>query len=474
MAEKNSRFISNLAYAFFAQFISFLLSILMSLIVPKILGVEEFSYWQLFMFYITYANFFHFGVNDGTYLRIGGKVYEELDFNQIGTEIKVAALFQSLILAGIVLYSTYIFNDVNRLFIILFSGIYIVIYNFVCYVGFVFQAVNQTKIFSISVIINKIAFILFILSLIFVKYDNFKLFVVFYVLSWVLSLIYLCVVGKKVVFCKRAGLLSTIKEMWIDITIGIKIMLASVASSLVLGFGRLIIDNVWGLTTFGKFSFAISLTNFALLFVMQASMVLFPQLRSSTENKQKNIYFFMRDGLSILLPVVLLSYIPIKIILSYWLPQYKESLQYLALLLPLCTFDGKMQLLCNTYFKVLRKEKILLAVNVLVMIISLVLNLIGAFLFKDIYLIIIFMVISVAIRSIISELYLAKLMESNIVFNIINECVLAAIFVVVSWKLSSTLSFITFFIAYLLFLCINRKTVKSFLFGLRRIRSNHL
>lgn len=468
--EKKNKFISNIAYAFLAQFISLLLSILMSLIVPKVLGVKEFSYWQLFMFYITYAHFFHFGVNDGTYLRIGGKSYENLDFNQIGTEIKVASLFQSLILGIIVIVSAYIVDDPNRFFCILISGVYIVMYNFVCYVGFVFQAVNQTKIYSISVIINKIAFILFIISLIFINYNNFELFVVFYVVSWFLSLIYLCVVGKKIVFCKRVSMLSTIKEMWNDITVGIKMMLASVSSSLVLGFGRIIIDNVWGLTAFGKFSFSISLTSFVLLFIMQISMVLFPKLRSSTKDKQRDIYFFMRNGLSILLPAVLLSYIPIKIILGYWMPQYKESLLYLALLLPLCTFDGKMQLLCNTYFKVFRKENILLAVNFFVMIISVILNLIGSFFFKNIYLIIIFMVISVAIRSIISEVYLAKLMECNVISNIINECILVVIFMIVSWNLSPEIAFFTYFIAYMIFLYINKKMLKTFLFDLRSIR----
>lgn len=62
--------IRNLIYAFSAQGISLILSVLMSMIVPKLLGVEDYSYWQLFIFYIGYVGFSHFGLTDGIYLRL--------------------------------------------------------------------------------------------------------------------------------------------------------------------------------------------------------------------------------------------------------------------------------------------------------------------------------------------------------------------------------------------------------------------
>lgn len=63
------KIVSNVMYALMAQGISLILSVLMALIVPKIMGIEEFSYWQLFLFYSGYSGFFHFGLNDGIYLR---------------------------------------------------------------------------------------------------------------------------------------------------------------------------------------------------------------------------------------------------------------------------------------------------------------------------------------------------------------------------------------------------------------------
>lgn len=57
------------------------------------------------------------------------------------------------------------------------------------------------------------------------------------------------------------------------------------------------------------------------------------------------------------MPGFLLVYMPLYYVLNLWLPQYKESLVYLIFLLPLCVYEGKMNLLCTTYFKVLRLEK---------------------------------------------------------------------------------------------------------------------
>ena len=58
----------------------------MSLLVPKMLGVEEFSYWQLFLFYLSYVGLFHFGITDGMYLKNGGLTYDEINKKEIGSQ----------------------------------------------------------------------------------------------------------------------------------------------------------------------------------------------------------------------------------------------------------------------------------------------------------------------------------------------------------------------------------------------------
>ena len=51
----------------------------MVIIVPKFLSLEDYGLWQLFLFYYSYIGFFHFGWEDGIYLRYAGNSFETLD-----------------------------------------------------------------------------------------------------------------------------------------------------------------------------------------------------------------------------------------------------------------------------------------------------------------------------------------------------------------------------------------------------------
>ena len=71
--------IKNVSYTFLGNLISFFVSAFVTFIVPKCLGVEAYGYFQLYMFYVNYTGFLHFGWADGVFLRYGGEYYERLD-----------------------------------------------------------------------------------------------------------------------------------------------------------------------------------------------------------------------------------------------------------------------------------------------------------------------------------------------------------------------------------------------------------
>lgn len=458
-----SRIMQNMIYAFFAQGVSLLLSVIMSLIGPKVLGVEGFSYWQLFIFYAGYIGFFHFGLNDGIYLRTGGMEYCDLDFPLLGMQYKFLIVIQTILAIGIFFVYNFFIDESARLFVVLFTVIYLVISNAALFLGYIFQAVNQTKIFSMSVMIDRSLVLISILILMFTGVRTFEPFVISYTFSKAISLLYCSFKGRRIIFAKACNLMKSFREMWINVSIGIKLMIANVASMLILGIGRIVIDNVWGLEAFGKFSLSLSLTYFFLLFLSQISMVLFPALRQMHEQKQKEVYGSVRDIVGILLPLAFVAYVPVKQILDIWLPQYQDSLRYLVLLLPLCSFDGKMQLLCNTYFKVLRKEKILLRYNIIAFLLSLSLSVVGGYVIHNVYFIIISMVFATAVRSIISELYLARILNVKVLGSIIRELVIVFIFMLSAWFLDGAAAFTIILFTYIIFLIMNRSKMQSLL-----------
>lgn len=466
MSKKNkvNGIFQNVIYAFGAQGISMFLSILMSLFLPKVLGVRDYSYWQLFVFYISYAGFFHLGENDGMYLKLGGKDYDQLNYSLLNTNLFLITCFQIIVmLVGCVLLSITDFFDKNRVFVLICTMIYIIIYNYSGYLSYVLQIANRIKEYSISVVIEKVLFLIAVIVGIITNNTLFTIYIIMNLVAKIIGLLYSIIKCKEVVFAKIQFSKYVFWDFWDNIKVGINLTFSSVAGMLVLGVGRNMIDALWGVETFGKFSLAISLSNFMLQFISQISLVLFPALKRADENKVLNYYQKIQNLLSLAILGVLLGYMPVYYLLRIWLPQYSESLRYMVILLPICVFDGKMNLLCNTYLKVFRKERQLLYFNLFALFISIGLCSFGAYVLKNVVAVAIFMVIAVAIRTIISEVYLNFLLNAGVPIDIILDCIMSLIFVAGTWFADALGGFIIYLLAYVVMCILFRNKIKELL-----------
>ena len=118
MNSKASKLISNFTYSLTSNLVSMIISSLMILIVPKLIGIKEYGYWQLYLFYSSYVGFLHFGWNDGIYLRYGGKEYDELDKKLFFSQFYMLFISQ-LIIAVMVYISLNVLNfESDKIFII--------------------------------------------------------------------------------------------------------------------------------------------------------------------------------------------------------------------------------------------------------------------------------------------------------------------------------------------------------------------
>ena len=59
-------------YGVLSHFLVFLFGVVRSFVVPLMLGIVEFGYWQTYLLYVGFVGVFCFGFNDGIYLRFGG------------------------------------------------------------------------------------------------------------------------------------------------------------------------------------------------------------------------------------------------------------------------------------------------------------------------------------------------------------------------------------------------------------------
>ncbi len=462
-------FIKNFSYTLSSNLLSLVISTLVVLIIPKLIGVEEYGYWQLYIFYTSYIGFLHFGWNDGIYLRYGGKEYDSLDKKMFFSQYYMLFTVQLLIGVLISIYALLFVQGENRVFIVQMTSIALVIVNSRYMLLFLLQATNRIRIYAKITMLDRILYVGLIILLLAFGIRNFKLMIIADLLGKGVSLLVAMYACKDIVFRNISQFTFTIKEAYLNLSVGIKLMLSNIAGKFIVGFVKLGIERSWDIATFGKVSLTLSISNLVMLFINAVGVIMYPILRRTNESKLPNIYMTMRDVLMIILLGVLIIYYPLKSILSGWLPEYAESLNYMAILFPIVIYEGKMSLLINTYLKTLRKEKTILFINVITVSMSALFTLVTTVLLRNLDFAIISIVILLALRSVISEMILSKIINISVLKDIVIELGMTTIFILTAWKLDSFITVLIYGLFYGVYLFIKRTDIKNSAQNLKKL-----
>lgn len=459
----NKSLIGNLCTAFAAQGVSFLCSVIMSLLVPKILGVAEYGYWQLFVFYTSYVSFFQLGLNDGVYLQHGGETRLTINKSLIKSEYIVGIIFQLIISFSIVLIALFSNVGSNRAAVIIGSGFYLVISNSTYYFGYVLQSMNETKKFSYGSMLERVVFLIPLLICIALRITDFRFYVFFSLVSRSVSLCYTFWNVREFFIVDSIPAQRAIAETVKSMRLGIILTVANICGMLIVGLARFVIDALWGIEAFGEVSLSLSLVNFALTFISQASMVLFPALRQSDKSHMAVYHARLRDGLNVILPFALVLYYPLRIMVGYWLPQYGSSLDNLVYLMPICVYGAMVDLEVATFFKVRCEPKKLLITNLSAVVLASLLIVIAAFFIHDPQWIIMAAVTGVAMRYFIGERWLSQL-YGNAGNRVLTSCAaVTCLFVVANAAFSIEAGFCLVMIGESIHAYISRDELQSYI-----------
>lgn len=459
MNSKAINFIKSFSYTLTSNLVSLLISTLLVLIVPKLIGVEEYGCWQLYLFYSSYVGFLHFGWNDGIYLRYGGKEYKELDKELFFSQFYMLIILQ-LLIAIIIFCSSFIFViDPIKSFIFKMTAICMLIVNVRYMLLYILQGTNRFKEYAHITMMDRIIYCCLIIALLVVGVREYKLMIVADLIGKFISFLYAIYCCRDIAFRKISTFYFSFKETIENISVGIKLMFSNIASLLIIGVVRFGIEHSWDVSTFGKVSLTLSVSSLMMLFINAVGIVMFPILRRTSEKKLSSIYLTMRDFLMIILLGALVVYYPFKIIMVAWLPRYSDSLMYMALVFPMCVFEGKMDLLINTYLKTLRKEKLMLLINLISLALSVIITFITTILLKNLNFAIAAIVILLAFRCALAEMFLSKILRISLHKDIVMELAMTLIFILTGWFINSWLVVLLYSVAYIMYLTVKRKDI---------------
>ena len=330
-------------HALSANVIRLMISVVMTLVLPRILGVEEYSYWQLYLFYVTYTAYSSIGWCEGTYLKYGGMEYAKLDRSRMAGQFWALAVFQ-LIFCTVFGTAAHFLIDNPYKSTILMLALVSSMFDILRYLlQNILQTTGRIKDFARIMTLERMLFFVLSVGALLLGFRNFYVLIFMEITGRILSMCYAMYVCREIVFAKLDSFHEITKESKEIIGIGYKLLAASFASQLIIGIVRFAIEQKWGTIVFGKVSLTLSLSNMVITCIGAVSVVLFPMLKKMKEETLEELFLTMRTVLTVPVLAVLIFYTPMRWILELWLPQYHDSLHYLAVLFPICVYDGRYQ-----------------------------------------------------------------------------------------------------------------------------------
>lgn len=459
----NKTIVKNISYTFVANALSVAVAALVTFIVPKFIGVNSYGLFQLYIFYSSYIGFLHFGWADGFYLRYGGDYYDQLNKSKVSGQLWGMVIVEMLFTVLIMIIGLMIVPDQDKGIVVTLAASTIVIVLPRTLLQYVLQCTNRIKEYSITVVVERLVYFLLVMACIAASTQFFYHYIMADVIGKIVALIVTCYYCKDAVFCSPEPLKMIVEEAAINISVGIKLMLSNIASMLIIGIVRYAIEVHWDVGTFGKISLTLSVSNMLLVMINAIALVMYPALRRTDADRYAEIYMKMRSMLMAPILGLMIIYYPLQMILSAWLPAYSDSLAYMAILFPICVFESKNSMLMVTFFKTMRKEKVLLIINSVTVALSLFLTFISVSVLDNLDMAVLTIVILVACRNAISEIIISRLLDIEFIRTGLQELFITASFIVSSWMIGGIKGLSVYIAIYLGYLIINRKAlIQSF------------
>lgn len=347
----------NLFFVAFSRLVSLVSSVAVGILLPKIFSVTDYGFFKVYTLYAVYTALLHFGFVDGLLLKLAGKNYCELDKKKLRTYTHFFMVFEGIISGAMILLGAILTNG-EYLFIVIMLALNMVFVNITTYYQFISQAVQRFGEYSAKSLIVSFAKLIFVCVLFVIYFFNIAEisyrvyllglnFLEFFMTLWYVAMY------KEITFGKRMPI-RTLKQDIFDIfKTGIVLTLAYQVSHLVLAMDRQFVSFLFSTETFAVYSFAYNIVTMISTMISSVSVVLLPMLKNSPKEFIVEYYKKSVITVSIVASCALLCYFPLASFIEWFLPNYYNSLEYIAIVLPAFLFTVVITVVMFTVAKVL-------------------------------------------------------------------------------------------------------------------------
>lgn len=435
----------NFKYVFGSQIIVLISGLIKTLVIPVFLGLSDFGYWQIYVFYTVYIGIFTLGYGDGLYLKYGGYEFSNLPLSKIRTSNIPYVALLALGSIGLAFYA--VFNpDPYRKIVFLAIGANVVILGITSIISLTLQATNLLKGYAVINSADKVFFSFALLALFNKDFRTLEYLIAIDLTAKLIVLVLLLQRYHQLYIGHLEPLRVGVSEFFSSISGGGALLLANLTGMLVLGVGRIVIEYFGDIDSYAYYAFAVSLSNIVLISITALSVVIYPSLKRHHLNDYLNYFNKTTKTYFVFILVMLCGYFPAVAFIELVAHQYAPVLQFLNIIFLVTVLQGKMQLVNNTFYKALRLERAMLVANATSLLIATLLSFAGFLLFHSILVVAYVAFATMLFRVYVSEFFLRGKMGEKFSFQPLAEVALLVCFVPVTLLLAPAQSALTWFL----------------------------
>jgi O-antigen/teichoic acid export membrane protein len=318
---------------------------LLVFLIPRLVSVEDFGYWRLFLLYAGFVGFLHLGFADGALLRWAGRPLEEIR-PEVTPSLKfIFWLHLTLIVPGAPLAALLLPRPLNLVGVAVL--VYSVIFNSATVLQFSLQGARVFRPVAIAAAAPVGGFVVMAFLWNLRGTPNFQGLIALYCIAWAGVLVYLWIrVRPGWGNGTRDSVWSLGKTCF---AMGWPIVLANGGFGFVQSADRLMVSSVLPIREFAQYSLAASTMFVPVAAILAISRVFFSHVAAVEHEGRARVYAhasrFVLLAWSLLLPY----YFFLEAFVRVFLPKYVPALPVAAILLLGVVFLAGIQILHMSY-----------------------------------------------------------------------------------------------------------------------------
>jgi O-antigen/teichoic acid export membrane protein len=341
-------------------------NVLLVFLIPRLVGVEDFGYWRLFLLYAGFVGFLHMGLAEGTLLRWAGRPLEEFR-HEVATSIKFmfwqhlalvvpACLIVALLVPspmGLIVIAVLMFALIMNLAALLQCGL---------------QGARQFKPVALATASPVGVFVLIAFLWHLRAVPSFRGLIVLYCASWAFVLIYLWIRVRP-----QQGAYGLVpawpfgKEC---ILLGWPIVLANCGLGLVQSADRIVVSSALPIRDFAQYSLASSMMFVPVTAIAAVYRVFFSHVAAVEHEGRARVYGHASKFLLIAWSLLLPYFFVLEVFVRRFLPMYPAALPVAGILLVGVIFLAGIQILHMSFAYLYGRQRQFLSLTIGALLVS--------------------------------------------------------------------------------------------------------